>query len=116
VIDSVIESDLEARFEVAVEELKAFCRIPSVSADLAYREGIAAAGTWVAERLARAGFGSVEVVPTAGHPLIFAQWGQAPGAPTVLVYGHYDVQPPNPLVRWTTPPSIRWCVSGAILA
>jgi acetylornithine deacetylase/succinyl-diaminopimelate desuccinylase-like protein len=87
-----------------LEELKAFCRIPSVSADPAYRDGITQAAHFVAERLKRAGFEAVTIVPTGGHPLVTAELCRTPGAPTVLVYGHYDVQPPDPLELWTSPP------------
>ena len=87
-----------------IEELKAFCRIPSVSADPAYREGIADAARFVADRLERAGFNAVRIVPTDGHPVVTAEWLGASGAPTVLVYGHYDVQPPDPLEHWISPP------------
>ena len=101
---SDIEADLEAGASAAIEELQAFCRIPSVSTDPAYREGIAAAAAWLVERLVRAGFDQVETLPTGGHPVVTAQWCHDQGAPTILIYGHYDVQPPDPLDRWTTPP------------
>ena len=102
--DDALEADLESGFPAALKELEAFCRIPSVSTDPAYRDGIAAAADWVAERLTRAGLGGVELIDTGGHPAVYAEWCQAPGAPTILVYGHYDVQPPDPLERWVTPP------------
>ena len=87
-----------------LEELKAFCRIPSVSADPAYREAIAQAARFVAGRLQQAGFDRVSIVPTGGHPVVTAELCRMPGAPTILVYGHYDVQPADPLERWTSPP------------
>jgi acetylornithine deacetylase/succinyl-diaminopimelate desuccinylase-like protein len=87
-----------------IEELKAFCRIPSVSADPAYREDVMQAARFVAGRLQQAGFESVSIIPTGGHPVVTAELCRMPGAPTVLVYGHYDVQPPDPLERWTSPP------------
>lgn len=99
-----VEASLESHADSMVEELKAFCRIESVSTDPAYRTGIAAAADFVADRLTRAGFPSVEIVPTGGHPAIVAEWCDTPGAPTILVYGHYDVQPPDPLEKWKTPP------------
>ena len=102
--DAALEAELVAGFPAAVEELKAFCRIPSVSTDPAYRDGILSAAAWIAQRLERAGFKAIETVATGGHPLILASWCEAEGAPTILVYGHYDVQPPDPLERWTTPP------------
>ncbi len=101
---ATIEAALDAGFDAAVAELGAFCRIPSVSTDPAYGAAMAEAAAWVAGRLRRAGFERVETVPTGGHPVVTAQRCDAPGAPTILVYGHYDVQPPDPLERWTTPP------------
>ena len=101
---AAIEAALDAGFDAAVAELGAFCRIPSVSTDPAYGAAMAEASAWVAGRLQRAGFERVETVPTGGHPVVTAQRCDAPGAPTILVYGHYDVQPPDPLELWTTPP------------
>ena len=88
----------------ALETLRAFCCIPSVSTDPAFAAGIREAATFVAARLTEAGFPQVDLVETGVHPCVVAEWCAVPGAPTVLVYGHYDVQPPDPLVKWTTPP------------
>jgi acetylornithine deacetylase/succinyl-diaminopimelate desuccinylase-like protein len=101
-----VQSYLKAGFDRYVEELKDFCRIPSVSTDPAYAHGIRSAAEWVARRLTAAGLHNVEIAPTeGGHPVVLAEWFGAPaGAPTVLIYGHYDVQPPDPLALWTTPP------------
>jgi acetylornithine deacetylase/succinyl-diaminopimelate desuccinylase-like protein len=88
-----------------LDELKEFLRIPSVSAKSEHRADTAAAAAWLAERMREAGLREVEVVPTGGHPVVLGEWRGAPeGAPTVLVYGHYDVQPPEPLEEWTSPP------------
>src|SRR5579872_3411271 len=87
-----------------VDELLEFLRIPSVSTDPAQRAGVDAAASWVADQLQRAGPLRVETFPTAGHPVVYAEWLGAPGKPTVLVYGHYDVQPVDPLDLWTSPP------------
>ncbi|WP_293853879.1 dipeptidase [uncultured Alsobacter sp.] len=99
-----VEARLAAEQGRLVEELKAFVRIPSVSTDPAYRDGIAAGSAWLANRLRAAGLGEVEIHATAGHPAVTAAWRGAPGAPTVLVYGHYDVQPPDPVDQWRSPP------------
>ncbi|HUS55121.1 MAG TPA: M20/M25/M40 family metallo-hydrolase, partial [Thermohalobaculum sp.] len=88
----------------AIETLKAFCRIPSVSTDPAFQGDIRKAAQFAADELAKAGFPSVEIVETGGHPCVLAEWCAAPGAPTVLVYGHYDVQPPDPLNKWHSSP------------
>jgi acetylornithine deacetylase/succinyl-diaminopimelate desuccinylase-like protein len=89
-----------ARFE---DELCQWLRIPSVSADPQHQADIRRAADWVADQLRGLGF-NTEVIPTAGHPLVFAQSPSVAGAPTALVYGHYDVQPPDPLDKWTSPP------------
>jgi acetylornithine deacetylase/succinyl-diaminopimelate desuccinylase-like protein len=87
-----------------VEELLEFLRIPSVSTDPAQRAQVEAAASWVASRLRHAGPLRVELFDTAGHPVVYAEWLGAPGKPTLLVYGHYDVQPPDPLDHWHAPP------------
>ncbi|HUF76025.1 MAG TPA: dipeptidase, partial [Longimicrobiales bacterium] len=84
-------------------ELYDFLRIPSVSAKPEHAGDTRRAAEWLAEKLAAAGLES-EVVETAGHPIVLGEWRGAPGAPTVLIYGHYDVQPPEPLDEWTSPP------------
>ena len=86
-------------------DLDAWLRIPSISADPAHAEDVAASAAWLAEALRRTGFPTVEVWPTAGAPAVFAEWRSAdPGAPTALVYGHHDVQPVDPLELWDSPP------------
>lgn len=86
-----------------VEDLKQLLSIPSVSADSRHLEDMHRAADWMQERFETAGLKS-EVVPTAGHPIVTAEWCGAEGAPTVLIYGHYDVQPPDPVEKWTSPP------------
>jgi len=78
-------------------------RIPSVSADSAHRNDVKQASQWVADQFRRLKF-KTDIVETAGHPIVYAESPPVPGAPTVLVYGHYDVQPPDPLAEWKTPP------------
>ena len=75
-----------------------------MSTDSAYRAGMTAAADWVADQLTRAGIHNVQIMPTARHPVVYGEWLDAPGAPTILVYGHYDVQPPDPLDKWVSPP------------
>jgi acetylornithine deacetylase/succinyl-diaminopimelate desuccinylase-like protein len=101
---SDIQDYLDAHLAEALDDLKAFCRIPSVSTDPAYDAGIAEAAAFVADRLTKAGFLGVELLATGGHPAVFAQIISDPALPTFLVYGHYDVQPPDPLEKWETPP------------
>jgi acetylornithine deacetylase/succinyl-diaminopimelate desuccinylase-like protein len=89
-----------ARF---LEELKTFLRIPSVSAVSAHQPDVRRAAEWVRDQLFSAGV-KAELVETKGNPIVYGEWLNAPGAPTALVYGHYDVQPPDPLDEWKTPP------------
>jgi acetylornithine deacetylase/succinyl-diaminopimelate desuccinylase-like protein len=87
-----------------LEELLDFLRIPSISTDPDHKADVIRAAEFVAASLQRAGLEHVEIIPTRGHPLIYADWLHAAGKPTVLCYGHYDVQPPDPLDEWVTPP------------
>jgi acetylornithine deacetylase/succinyl-diaminopimelate desuccinylase-like protein len=87
-----------------LEELLDFLRIPSISTNPDHKADVIRAAEWVAASLRRAGLEHVEIIPTKGHPLIYADWLHAAGKPTVLCYGHYDVQPPDPLDEWHTPP------------
>jgi acetylornithine deacetylase/succinyl-diaminopimelate desuccinylase-like protein len=87
-----------------LEELKTFLRIPSVSTLPEHSGDVQRAARFVADSLGAIGLENVEIIPTAKHPLVYADWLHAPGKPTVLCYGHYDVQPPDPLELWTSPP------------
>src|SRR5690606_32435694 len=86
------------------EELFEFLRIPSISARSEHRHDVRLAASWLADRMRDAGL-EVSVHDTPGHPVVLGEWrGAGPDAPTVLIYGHYDVQPVEPLDLWTTPP------------
>lgn len=87
-----------------LDELKDFLRIPSVSTLPEHKGDVDRAAQFVADGLKKAGLENVEIIPTAKHPLVYADWLHAPGKPTVLCYGHYDVQPPDPVELWHTPP------------
>jgi acetylornithine deacetylase/succinyl-diaminopimelate desuccinylase-like protein len=95
---------IEGRKEKYVGELSDFLSIPSISSLSEHAEDVRRAGEWVAERLRKAGMEAVKVMPTGGHPVVYGQWLHASGQPTVLIYGHFDVQPADPLELWTTPP------------
>src|SRR4051812_32343623 len=95
---------LQSRREQSLAELNELLRIPSISAKSEHKGDTAAAAEWLAGRMRAIGLTTVEVVPTAGHPVVLGEWRGAEGAPTLLVYGHYDVQPPEPLDEWKTPP------------
>jgi acetylornithine deacetylase/succinyl-diaminopimelate desuccinylase-like protein len=87
-----------------LEELKDFLRIPSISTLPEHKPDVQRAAHFVADSLKRAGIENVEIIPTAGNPLVYGDWLHAAGKPTVLCYGHYDVQPPDPLELWQSPP------------
>src|SRR5690606_5025627 len=87
-----------------LDELKDFLRIPSISASPEHRGDMLRAASWLVDRMLEAGLQTATVHPTAGHAVVVGEWRGAPGAPTVLVYGHYDVQPPDPLNEWLSPP------------
>jgi acetylornithine deacetylase/succinyl-diaminopimelate desuccinylase-like protein len=99
-----------------LDELKDFIRIPSVSTLPEHKSDVQRAAQFVAGALQRAGLENVEIIPTAGHPLVYADWLHAPGKPTVLCYGHYDVQPPDPLELWNNPPFEPTLVNGNLYA
>lgn len=90
-----------ARF---LDELKALLRIPSVSTLPEHDGDVEAAAEWVAANLRRIGMENVEIIRSEGHPLVYGDWLHAAGKPTCLCYAHYDVQPPDPLDEWVTPP------------
>jgi acetylornithine deacetylase/succinyl-diaminopimelate desuccinylase-like protein len=98
------------------EELFQFLRVPSVSARSEHNEDTRKAAEWLAGQMRAAGL-SAEILETPGHPVVLGEWRGAPaGAPTILIYGHYDVQPPEPLGEWTTPPFEPHVRDGRIYA
>ncbi|MCG8326414.1 MAG: dipeptidase [Chitinophagales bacterium] len=99
-----VQSYIEANKERFLEELFDLLRIPSVSADPAYKGDVVKTAEFVAESLRKAGADNVEVCPTAGYPIVYAEKIIDPSKPTVLVYGHYDVQPPDPMDLWESGP------------
>ncbi len=103
-MNTTIDSYIETNRDRMLGELKEFLSIPSISTLPAHRTDIERASEFVAGKLRDAGVDRVERIPTAGHPLVYGEWMHAPGQPTLLCYGHYDVQPPDPLGEWTTPP------------
>src|SRR5579884_1112087 len=103
-MDENLQAYLIGNAQRSLDELINLLRIPSVSTDPQHRVDIDRAAGWVAEKLRAAGPLKVEIQPTDGHPVVYAEWLGKPGAPTVLVYGHYDVQPPDPLEEWQSPP------------
>jgi len=102
--DHVLDAYLEPRREERLERLKAFLRIPSISALPQHAPDVRRAAEWLAGEMRAAGIQNVEVSETSGHPMVYGDWLHAAGAPTVVVYGHYDVQPVDPLDEWHTEP------------
>lgn len=94
---------LEQHQDRFVSELIDFLKIPSVSADSTLNAETRRGADFVLQQMTAAGIES-RIIETAGHPIVYGSWKKAEGKPTVLVYGHYDVQPPDPLDQWTTPP------------
>lgn len=101
---SDIERYLQSHQDAYLEELLAFLAIPSISALPEHADDVRRAGQWVAQRLSRAGLEHVQLMETGAHPLVYADWLHAPGRPTVLIYGHMDTQPADPLALWNHPP------------
>jgi len=111
-----IKDYVEANRHRFLDELFELLRFPSVSADPAYKDSVREAAEYVAQKLRDAGADRVEVCPTAGHPVVYGEKLIDPAKPTVLVYGHYDVQPPDPLELWETPPFEPTVRNGKIFA
>jgi acetylornithine deacetylase/succinyl-diaminopimelate desuccinylase-like protein len=103
-LSAAIDSFIAHHGSRLLAELKEFIRIPSVSTLPQHRPDIDRAAAFVADSLRRAGMEHVEIIPTGKHPLVYADWLHAPGKPAVLCYGHYDVQPADPLELWESPP------------
>ena len=87
-----------------IKELNTFLAIPSISTKEEHKQDMERCADWLANYLKQIGMNYVRIFQTKGHPIVYADWLNAPGKPTVLLYGHYDVQPPEPLDLWTSPP------------
>jgi len=113
---AAIESYLESTAEERLDQYQAFLRIPSISALSEHASDVTQAATFLAEAMSAIGLENVEVSPTDGHPVVYGDWLHANEAPTVLVYGHYDVQPVDPLDLWVRPPFEPRIEDGCIYA
>jgi acetylornithine deacetylase/succinyl-diaminopimelate desuccinylase-like protein len=102
-LDAVL-ANLDAAHQRILGELIEFASIPSVSTDPAHAADVHAAAAWVAAKLKAAGPFAVKTMPTPGASVVYAEWLGLPGAPTALIYGHYDVQPEDPVEKWQSPP------------
>jgi acetylornithine deacetylase/succinyl-diaminopimelate desuccinylase-like protein len=98
------------------DEMLDFLRIPSISALSEHAGAVQQAAEWVARRLAAAGMEHVQVLPTEGHPVVYGDWLHAEGKPTIMIYGHFDTQPVDPLELWETPPFEPTIRNGRVYA
>jgi acetylornithine deacetylase/succinyl-diaminopimelate desuccinylase-like protein len=98
------ETYLQTQQPRYLDELLDFLRIPSISALPTHADDVQRAAQWVADRLQAAGIEGVRILPTGGHPVVYGEWLHAPGKPTILIYGHFDTQPADPLHLWSSPP------------
>jgi acetylornithine deacetylase/succinyl-diaminopimelate desuccinylase-like protein len=114
--DERVLKQLEAQHARILDELIELAAIPSVSTDPAHRGDVERAAVWVAAALAKAGPLAVRSIPTGGNPVVYGEWLGASGALTVLVYGHYDVQPADPLEKWHSPPFVPTVRDGRLYA
>ncbi|NLF31391.1 MAG: dipeptidase [Planctomycetes bacterium] len=112
--DDAVRSHIESRFDQAVQSLKAFCRFPSVSAQSRHASDSRACAEWLAARLEAAGL--TATIEPLGRPAVLAAAPARADRPTLLVYGHYDVQPPDPLDLWTTDPFEPTVADGNLIA
>ncbi len=113
--DPAVEAHLEATREARLAAYLDLLRIPSISALPEHAGDVRRAAEWVATELTRIGFEHVEVSETGGHPVVYADWLHTEGAPTVLVYCHYDVQPVDPIDLWETAPFEPFVRDGRVV-
>jgi acetylornithine deacetylase/succinyl-diaminopimelate desuccinylase-like protein len=103
-VDQSIEAFLDAHRDERLESYKELLRIPSISTLPEHKPDIERAARWIADEMTRIGMENAEICPTQGHPIVYGDWLHADGAPTILVYCHYDVQPVDPIDLWETAP------------
>jgi len=97
-------SYLEEHHDQYIKELTQFLKIPSVSSNPEHNDDVKKCADFLSDHIKNIGLEKVQVFPTAGHPIVYGEWCKAEGAPTILVYGHYDVQPEDPIDLWDHPP------------
>ncbi len=107
---------LTAHHDAILNELIEFAAIPSVSTDPAHAADMRRTAQWVADKLGASGPVTVRIIETPGNPIVYGEWLGAPGQPTALVYGHYDVQPPDPLDKWQSTPFTPTVRDGRVYA
>ena len=114
-MDNVIDF-INVNRERYLDELKAFLAIPSISALPQHAGDVRRCADWCADEMRRIGMQNVKLVDTPGNPVVYGDWLGSPGAPTILFYGHYDVQPVDPLELWESPPFEATIRDGEIYA
>jgi acetylornithine deacetylase/succinyl-diaminopimelate desuccinylase-like protein len=114
--DSALERFLDEHRDRRYASYKELLRLPSISALPEHDDDVRSAAAWIAAELRRIGIEHVSVEETSGHPVVYGDWLHADGAPTVIVYCHYDVQPVDPLDLWDSPPFEPVVVDGKMLA
>ncbi|HLE79023.1 MAG TPA: M20/M25/M40 family metallo-hydrolase, partial [Candidatus Limnocylindrales bacterium] len=114
-LDPALAEHLDATQVARLESYFDFLRIPSISALPEHAGDIRRAAEWIAAELTRIGFQHAEVSETPWHPIVYADWLHADGAPTVIVYCHYDVQPVDPIDLWTTAPFDPFVQEGRVI-
>jgi acetylornithine deacetylase/succinyl-diaminopimelate desuccinylase-like protein len=113
---SAVAAFLQQNRDRHLDQLRDLLRIPSISTQPEKRPDIERAASWIKDRLREAGCTRAEVHATEGHPIVYGEWLGAPGRPTILVYGHYDVQPVDPVDLWKTPPFEPTVKDGRVYA
>src|SRR5205809_3446990 len=114
-IDKVVDF-INVQRDRYVDELKQYLAIPSVSALPQHQADVRRCAEWTAEQMRTIGLQNVKLMETPGNPIVYGDWLGAPDAPTILFYGHYDVQPVDPVDQWTTPPFEATVRDGEIYA
>src|ERR1700681_1506980 len=114
-MDKVIDF-INVNREKYLDELKALLAIPSISALPEHAGDVKRCAEWCADEMRRIGLQNVRLIDTPGNPVVYGDWLGAPGAPTILFYGHYDVQPVDPLDLWESPPFEATVRDGEIYA
>ena len=114
-IDTKVEAFLESTKDARLASYFELLRIPSISTLSEHAPDIRRAAEWIASELRRIGFEHVDISPTRGHPIVYADWLHAEGAPTILVYCHYDVQPVDPIDLWETAPFEPFVRDGRVV-
>ena len=107
---------MKSNLDNYIEELKDYLRIPSISTLDSHKDEMHRCAEFVADKFRNAGLNKVKIFPTQGHPLVYGEWLNQPGKPTVLIYGHYDVQPADPLELWRTDPFEPTIIDSKIYA